>query len=106
MIILRADGTPTYNHSVVVDDHDMAISHVIRGDDHLTNTFRQVQIYRALGWDTPRFAHLPLIHGPDGAKLSSGMAPSSPWNSASRATCRKRWATICSASAGAMATSR
>jgi len=70
MIILRADGTPTYNHSVVVDDHDMGITHVIRGDDHLTNTFRQVQIYRALGWDTPRFAHLPLIHGPDGAKLS------------------------------------
>ncbi len=70
MIILRADGTPTYNHSVVVDDHDMQITHVIRGDDHLTNTFRQVQIYRALGWDIPRFAHLPLIHGPDGAKLS------------------------------------
>ena len=70
MIILRADGTPTYNHSVVVDDHDMAITHVIRGDDHLTNTFRQVQIYRALGWVPPRFAHLPLIHGPDGAKLS------------------------------------
>jgi glutamyl-tRNA synthetase len=70
MIILRADGTPTYNHSVVVDDHDMGITHVIRGDDHLTNTFRQVQIYRAMGWETPRFAHLPLIHGPDGAKLS------------------------------------
>jgi glutamyl-tRNA synthetase len=70
MIILRSDGTPTYNHSVVVDDHDMAISHVIRGDDHLTNTFRQVQIYRAMGWVVPQFAHLPLIHGPDGAKLS------------------------------------
>ena len=70
MIILRSDGTPTYNHSVVVDDHDMSITHVIRGDDHLTNTFRQVQIYQALGWDLPRFAHLPLIHGPDGAKLS------------------------------------
>jgi glutamyl-tRNA synthetase len=70
MIILRSDGTPTYNHSVVVDDHDMGISHVIRGDDHLTNTFRQVQIYQALGWELPRFAHIPLIHGPDGAKLS------------------------------------
>jgi glutamyl-tRNA synthetase len=70
MIILRADGTPMYNHSVVVDDHDMAITHVIRGDDHLTNTFRQIQIYRAMGWEQPRFAHIPLIHGADGAKLS------------------------------------
>src|SRR5690242_10203956 len=70
MIILRSDGTPTYNHSVVVDDHDMVITHVIRGDDHLTNTFRQVQIYQAMGWDLPRFAHIPLIHGADGAKLS------------------------------------
>jgi glutamyl-tRNA synthetase len=69
-IILRSDGTPTYNHSVVVDDHDMAITHVIRGDDHLTNTFRQAQIYAAMGWEPPRFGHLPLIHGPDGAKLS------------------------------------
>jgi glutamyl-tRNA synthetase len=55
---------------VVVDDHDMGITHVIRGDDHLTNTFRQVQIYKALGWDVPQFSHLPMIHGPDGAKLS------------------------------------
>jgi glutamyl-tRNA synthetase len=70
MILLRSDGTPTYLHAVVVDDHDMEISHVIRGDDHLTNTFRQVQIYQALGWDAPRFAHIPLIHGADGAKLS------------------------------------
>jgi glutamyl-tRNA synthetase len=70
LIILRADGTPTYNLSVVVDDHDMAISHVIRGDDHFNNAFRQAQIYRALGWDVPVFAHVPLIHGPDGAKLS------------------------------------
>jgi glutamyl-tRNA synthetase len=70
MIILRSDGTPTYNHSVVVDDHDMGITHVIRGDDHLTNTFRQVPIYHAMGWELPRFAHLPLIHGADGAKLS------------------------------------
>jgi glutamyl-tRNA synthetase len=70
MIILRSDGTPTYNHSVVVDDHDMAITHVIRGDDHLTNTFRQIQVYRGMGWELPRFAHIPLIHGPDGTKLS------------------------------------
>ena len=70
MIILRSDGTPTYNHSVVVDDHDMDITHVIRGDDHLTNTFRQVPIYHAMGWALPRFAHIPLIHGADGAKLS------------------------------------
>jgi glutamyl-tRNA synthetase len=70
LILLRADGTPTYMLSVVVDDHDMGISHVIRGDDHLTNAFRQTQIYRAMGWDTPHFSHLPLIHGPDGAKLS------------------------------------
>jgi glutamyl-tRNA synthetase len=70
LIILRADGTPTYNFSVVVDDHDMAITHVIRGDDHLNNAFRQRQIYDALGWPIPEFAHVPLIHGPDGAKLS------------------------------------
>ncbi len=70
MILLRSDGTPTYLHAVVVDDHDMGITHVIRGDDHLTNTFRQVQIYRAMGWEPPRFAHIPLIHGADGAKLS------------------------------------
>jgi len=70
MIILRSDGTPTYLHAVVVDDHDMAITHVIRGDDHLTNTFRQCIIYDAMGWPRPHFAHIPLIHGPDGAKLS------------------------------------
>ncbi len=70
MIILRSDGTPTYLHAVVVDDHDMDITHVIRGDDHLTNTFRQIQIYDAMGWDKPQFAHIPLIHGADGAKLS------------------------------------
>ena len=70
MIILRGDHTPTYQHAVVVDDHDMAITHVIRGDDHLTNSFRQAQIYDAMGWDRPRFAHLPLIHGADGHKLS------------------------------------
>ena len=70
MIILRSDGSPTYLHAVVVDDHDMAISHVIRGDDHLTNTFRQIQIFNAMGWELPQFAHVPMIHGADGAKLS------------------------------------
>ena len=70
LILLRSDGSPTYLHAVVVDDHDMGITHVIRGDDHLTNTFRQVQIFRAMDWEPPRFAHLPLIHGADGAKLS------------------------------------
>ena len=70
MIILRSDGTPTYLHAVVVDDHDMGITHVIRGDDHLTNTFRQLMVYRAMGWKPPEFAHIPLIHGEDGAKLS------------------------------------
>jgi glutamyl-tRNA synthetase len=70
LIILRSDGTPTYNLSVVVDDHDMGVTHIIRGDDHLTNAARQSQIYAALGWETPVFGHVPLIHGPDGAKMS------------------------------------
>ena len=70
MIILRSDGTPTYLHAVVVDDRDMAITHVIRGDDHLTNTFRQCMVYDAMGWHRPHFAHIPLIHGADGTKLS------------------------------------
>jgi len=70
MIILRSDGTPVYNHAVVVDDHDMGVTHVIRGVDHLTNAARQVQIYRAMAWDVPMMAHIPLIHGADGAKLS------------------------------------
>ncbi|MBS0185372.1 MAG: glutamate--tRNA ligase [Proteobacteria bacterium] len=70
MVLLRSDGTPTYMLAVVVDDHDMGITHVIRGDDHLTNTFRQIQIYEGMGWKQPQFAHIPLIHGSDGAKLS------------------------------------
>jgi glutamyl-tRNA synthetase len=70
MVLLRADGSPTYMLSVVVDDHDMGITHVIRGDDHLTNAFRQSHIYNLMGWEAPIFAHIPLIHGPDGAKLS------------------------------------
>ena len=70
LVLLRSDGTPTYMLAVVVDDHDAAVTHVIRGDDHLTNAARQTQIYQAMGWQTPVFAHIPLIHGPDGAKLS------------------------------------
>jgi len=70
LIILRSDGNPTYMLSVVVDDHDMGVTHVIRGDDHLTNAARQSQIFEALGWPVPVFAHIPLIHGSDGAKLS------------------------------------
>lgn len=70
MVLLRSDGSPTYMLAVVVDDHDMAVTHIIRGDDHLTNAARQTQIYAAMGWDVPAFAHIPLIHGPDGAKLS------------------------------------
>jgi glutamyl-tRNA synthetase len=70
MVLLRSDGTPTYMHAVVVDDHDMGVTHIIRGDDHLTNAARQSQIYAAMGWAIPVFAHIPLIHGPDGKKLS------------------------------------
>jgi glutamyl-tRNA synthetase len=70
LVILRSDGAPTYNLAVVVDDHDMGVTHVIRGDDHLNNAARQSLIYDALGWRRPVFAHIPLIHGPDGAKLS------------------------------------
>ena len=70
IVIARSDGTPTYNLAVVADDHDMGVSHVIRGVDHLTNAFQQTFIYRSLGWPVPVFAHVPLIHGADGAKLS------------------------------------
>jgi glutamyl-tRNA synthetase len=70
LVLLRSDGTPTYMLAVVVDDHDSGITHVIRGDDHLTNAARQTQIYQALGWSVPVMAHIPLIHGPDGSKLS------------------------------------
>ena len=70
LVLLRSDGTPTYMLAVVVDDHDMGVTHIIRGDDHLTNAARQTQIYKALGWHVPVMAHVPLIHGPDGSKLS------------------------------------
>ena len=69
-VLLRSDGTPTYMLAVVVDDHDMGVTHIIRGDDHLNNAARQTQIYQALGWTVPVMAHIPLIHGPDGSKLS------------------------------------
>ncbi|ETD79951.1 glutamate--tRNA ligase [Rhodobacter capsulatus] len=70
MVCLRSDGTPTYMLAVVVDDHDMGVTHIIRGDDHLINAARQMQVYHAMGWEVPVFAHIPLIHGPDGKKLS------------------------------------
>lgn len=70
IVLLRSDGTPTYMLAVVVDDHDMGVTHVIRGDEHLNNAFRQINVIKALGWTPPIYAHIPLIHGPDGAKLS------------------------------------
>lgn len=70
VVLLRSDGTPTYMLAVVVDDYDSGVNHIIRGDDHFTNTFRQLQIYDALGWERPSYAHIPLIHGSDGTKLS------------------------------------
>ena len=70
MVLLRSDGTPVYMLAVVVDDHDMGVTHVIRGDDHLNNAARQMGVYAAMGWDLPVYAHIPLIHGPDGKKLS------------------------------------
>jgi glutamyl-tRNA synthetase len=70
LILLRSDGVPTYNLAVVVDDHDMGVTHIIRGDDHLNNAARQSLLYQALGWPVPAFAHIPMIHGPDGGKLS------------------------------------
>src|SRR6201992_4482307 len=70
LVLLRGDGTPTYMLAVVVDDHDMGVTHIIRGDDHLINGARQKQIYDALGWDVPNMSHIPLIHGSDGSKPS------------------------------------
>ncbi|MGP8119552.1 MAG: glutamate--tRNA ligase, partial [Xanthobacteraceae bacterium] len=70
LVLLRSDGNPTYMLAVVVDDHDMGVTHIIRGDDHLINAARQKQIYDALGWQVPSMSHIPLIHGPDGSKLS------------------------------------
>ena len=107
MVLLRSDGTPTYMHAVVVDDHDMGITHVIRGDDHLTNTFRQMQIYQAMGWDAAELRPHPA----DPRRRTARSCPSATARSASRpiatwATCRRRCATTCCGSAGAMATTR
>ena len=77
-VILRNDGTPTYNLSVTVDDHDMKVTHIIRGDDHKINTFKQIQIYEAMNWDLPEFAHIPLIHTKEGKKLSKRDKDSTP----------------------------
>ena len=106
MVILRGDGTPTYMLAVVVDDHDMGVTHVIRGDDHLNNAFRQSMVYRGMGWNVPVFAHIPLIHGADGAKLSKrhgalGVDAIARW-----AFCPRRWSTTCFVLAGATATRR
>ena len=73
-IVVRSDGSPTYNFTAVIDDHDMGITHVIRGEDHLANTPKQIVLYKALGYETPTFAHLPLILGYDKKRLSKGMA--------------------------------
>ena len=100
LVLLRADGSPTYMLSVVVDDHDMDISHVIRGDDHLTNTFRQAAIYRANGWAIPHFSHIPLIHGAMARSCRSAMARSASRPIARWAICRKRCETICCGWAG------
>ena len=107
LVLLRSDGTPTYMLAVVVDDHDMGVTHVIRGDDHLNNAFRQLPIYRAMGWPEPVYAHIPLIHGADGAKLSKrhgavGVeAYRDDW-----ASCPRRSTITSCASAGATATRR
>ncbi len=104
LVLLRSDGTPTYMLAVVVDDHDMGVTNIIRGDDHLTNAARQTQIYRAMGWDVPAMAHIPLIHGPDGAKLSKRHGALAWMPIATWAICRPLCAIIWCASAGAMAT--
>ena len=107
MVLLRSNGTPTYMLSVVVDDHDMAISHIIRGDDHLVNAARQAQLYRALDWPLPTFAHIPLIHGADGAKLSKrhGALAIEAYRG-DGLFAREPCAATCCAWAGAMATTR
>ena len=104
MVLLRSDGTPTYMLAVVVDDHDMGVTHVIRGDDHLTNTARQIQIYDAMGWPRPVFAHIPLIHGEDGKKLSKRHGAVGLHEFAALDIRPVRCATIWRVWAGAMAT--
>ncbi len=106
-VLLRSDGSPTYMLAVVVDDHDMGVTHIIRGDDHLNNAFRQLAIIRAMGWSEPVYAHVPLIHGSDGAKLSSGTGRSASRPIATRwGSCPRPCPITCCGSAGAMATKR
>ena len=104
LVLLRSDGNPTYMLAVVVDDHDMGVTHIIRGDDHLTNAARQTQIYQALGWEVPIMAHIPLIMGPTGPSSPSGTARSASTPIARWAICRPLCATIWRGSAGATAT--
>ena len=107
LIIERSDGNPTYNFCVVVDDYDMRVTHVIRGDDHLNNTPRQMNMLRAMGAEPPVYAHLPMILGPDGTKLSKRHgAVSRARITARRATCRRRSSTTSRGSAGRTATRR
>lgn len=95
MVLLRSDGTPTYLLSCVVDDYDMQISHVIRGNDHLTNTFRQLQILKALNWQEPNYAHIPLIHGADGSKMSKRDGALGLEEYQKMVICQKRCLIIC-----------
>ena len=103
LIIARSDGTPTYNFCVVVDDIDMDITHIIRGDDHLSNTPRQIQLYQALGHELPQFAHVPLILGTDKARLSKRHGATSVMPTATWATFPKLWSIIWFDSPGHMA---
>ena len=100
-VIARSDGSALYNLAVAVDDRDMGITHVVRGDDHLSNTPRQLLILQALGAEPPVYAHLPLLHGPDGKKLSKRHGAASVQELRAPATCRTRCATTWRCSAGA-----
>ena len=106
LVMVRSDGFPTYNFAVVVDDIDMAITEVIRGDDHVNNTPRQINIYHALGATIPQFAHLPMILGADGQKLSKRHGAVASCNIATTAFCRTRCSTIWCGWAGRMAIRR
>src|SRR3546814_6159686 len=90
MVLLRSDGTPTYMLAVVVDDHDMSVSNVIRGDDHLNNAFRQLQLIRAMGWAEPVYAHIPLIHGAEGRSEEHTSAFQTPMRNSYATFCLKR----------------
>ena len=105
-VIARGDGSVLYNFAVAVDDAEMGITDVVRGDDHLSNTPKQLLVLAALGFEAPRYAHLPLLHGPDGASSPSATAPPRCRSCARRATCRRRCATTWPCSAGAPTTTR